>query len=101
MDVESVTGTLMAIVILAVFDNGLVLMQVPSFYQEVFRGGLLLAAVIFDEVQRRSRDVRMRIDGDDSTTRPSRLRQPKRSVSTASGRLRCFGSTGCERTTGP
>jgi ribose transport system permease protein len=57
----SVTGTLMAIVILAVFDNGLVLMQVPSFYQEVFRGGLLLAAVIFDEVQRRSRDVRMRI----------------------------------------
>jgi ribose/xylose/arabinose/galactoside ABC-type transport system permease subunit len=57
----SVSGTLMAIVILAVFDNGLVLMQVPSFYQEVFRGALLLAAVIFDEAQRRSRDVRMRI----------------------------------------
>jgi ribose/xylose/arabinose/galactoside ABC-type transport system permease subunit len=57
----SVSGTLMAIVILAVFDNGLVLLQVPSFYQEVFRGALLLAAVIFDEAQRRSKDVRMAI----------------------------------------
>jgi ribose transport system permease protein len=57
----SVTGTLVAIMILAVFDNGLVLSQVPSFYQEVFRGSLLLGAVIFDELQRRSREVRMRI----------------------------------------
>ena len=57
----SVIGTLIAILILAVFDNGLVLLQVPSFYQEVFRGALLLAAVIFDQLQHRTREVRMRI----------------------------------------
>lgn len=57
----SVAGTLIAILILAVFDNGLVLMQIPSFYQEVFRGALLLGAVIFDEFQHRTKEVRMRI----------------------------------------
>ncbi len=55
----SVSGTITAIVILAVFDNGLILSQVPSFYQEVFRGALLLGAVVFDESQRRSKEVRM------------------------------------------
>jgi len=49
------------IVILAVIDNGLVLMQVVSFWQEVLRGALLLVAVVFDELGRRSKDVRMRV----------------------------------------
>ena len=57
----SVSGTLIAIIILAVFDNGLVLSQVPSFYQEVFRGALLLGAVLFDTLRHRSREVRMRV----------------------------------------
>ena len=57
----SVFGTQVAILILAVIDNGLVLMQVVSFWQEVLRGGLLLTAVVFDELGRRSKEVRMRI----------------------------------------
>jgi ribose transport system permease protein len=57
----SVFGTQVAILILAVIDNGLVLMQVVSFWQEVLRGGLLLVAVIFDQLGRRSKEVRMRI----------------------------------------
>ena len=57
----TVIGTLIAILILAVFDNGLVLLQIPSFYQEVFRGALLLGAVVFDEFQHRTKEVRMRI----------------------------------------
>ena len=57
----SVFGTQVAILILAVIDNGLVLLQVVSFWQEVLRGGLLLVAVVFDELGRRSKDVRMRI----------------------------------------
>ena len=56
----SVSGTLIAIVILAVFDNGLVLSQVPSFYQEVFRGALLLGALLFDTLRQQTRGVRMR-----------------------------------------
>jgi ribose transport system permease protein len=57
----SVSGTIIAILILAVFDNGLVLTQVPSFYQEVFRGALLLGAVLFDTLRHRSKEVRMRV----------------------------------------
>lgn len=59
----TVIGTLIAVLILAVLDNGLVLMGIRSFWQEVARGGLLLVAVAYDQVSRRSRDsdVRMSI----------------------------------------
>jgi len=53
----TVSGTLVAIAILAVLDNGLVLMGISSFWQEVFRGSMLLGAVLFDQVRiRRSRN---------------------------------------------
>ncbi len=55
----SVIGTLVAILILAVLDNGLVLLQVQSFWQEVSRGVLLLGAVVFDQLGRREAEVRM------------------------------------------
>ena len=57
----SVIGTLVAILILAVLDNGLVLLQVQSFWQEVSRGVLLLGAVIFDQLGRREAEVRMEV----------------------------------------
>ena len=46
-------GTLVAILILAVLDNGLTLMRVTSFWQEVVRGGLLVVAVAFDQLRMR------------------------------------------------
>ena len=57
----SVIGTLVAILILAVLDNGLVLLQVQSFWQEVSRGVLLLGAVVFDQLGRREAEVRMEV----------------------------------------
>ena len=57
----SVIGTLVAVLILAVLDNGLVLLQVQSFWQEVSRGVLLLGAVIFDQLGRRDTEVRMEV----------------------------------------
>lgn len=48
----TVLGTVVAVVILAVLDNGMVLLGVPSFWVEVARGTLLLGAVIFDELGR-------------------------------------------------
>jgi len=51
-------GTVVAVVILAVLDNGLVLLGVSSFWVEVARGALLLGAVIFDELGR-ERGIRM------------------------------------------
>ena len=46
-------GTLVAILILAVLDNGLTLIRVTSFWQEVVRGGLLVTAVAFDQLRMR------------------------------------------------
>lgn len=58
----NVLGTLVAVIILAVIDNALVLSGVKPFWQEVARGSLLLAAVIFDQLsRRRDKSVRMEI----------------------------------------
>lgn len=46
-------GTLVGVVILRTLDNGLVLMGVSSFFQEVARGTVLLLAVSFDQVRLR------------------------------------------------
>ena len=47
----SLLGTLVGVIILRVLDNGLVLMEVSSFYQEVARGLVLLLAVSFDQIR--------------------------------------------------
>ncbi len=47
----SLIGTLVGVIILRVLNNGLVLMEVSSFYQEVARGLVLLLAVSFDQIR--------------------------------------------------
>lgn len=47
----TILGTMIAILILAVIDNGLTLMRVTSFWQEVVRGGLLVFAVAIDQLR--------------------------------------------------
>ncbi len=47
----TVMGTLIAILILAVLDNGLTLLGVTSFWQQVTRGTLLVAAVALDQLR--------------------------------------------------
>ena len=49
--VGSVMGTLVGALIIGVLDNGLVLMNVPFFYQLVIRGGVIIAAVLLDRVR--------------------------------------------------
>jgi ribose transport system permease protein len=44
-------GTLLAVLILGVLNNGLILLKVPSFWQDVTRGLLLFAAVAFDQLR--------------------------------------------------
>jgi len=44
-------GTLIGVIILRVLNNGLVLMEVSSFYQEVARGAVLLLALSFDQIR--------------------------------------------------
>ena len=49
----SVWGTLVAVLILGTLNNGLTLMNVTSFWQEVTRGVVLILAVGFDGLRQR------------------------------------------------
>lgn len=43
-----ITGTLIGALIIGVLDNGLNLMNVSSFYQQIVKGGVILLAVLLD-----------------------------------------------------
>lgn len=49
----SVVGTFLGVVILRIVDNGLILANVSSYYQEVARGTLLLGALSIDVIRQR------------------------------------------------
>jgi ribose transport system permease protein len=44
-------GSLIGVFILRTLDNGLILTNVSSYYQEVARGAVLLLAVGFDQIR--------------------------------------------------
>ena len=51
----TILGTVLAAILISMIDNGLQMMNVPSFYQYLVKGSVLLAAVILDQwYQRRS-----------------------------------------------
>lgn len=49
----SILGTLLGLVIIGVLNNGLILLNVNSFWQDVARGTLLILAVSFDQLRLR------------------------------------------------
>jgi ribose transport system permease protein len=49
----SITGTMFGLLIIGVMNNGLVLLNVSSFWQDVARGVLLILAVSFDQLRER------------------------------------------------
>ncbi len=49
----SLVGTLIGVIILRILDNGLTLLEISSFWQDVARGGVLLLAVGFDQIRQR------------------------------------------------
>jgi ribose/xylose/arabinose/galactoside ABC-type transport system permease subunit len=49
-------GTLLGLLLLGVVNNGLILIGVPAFWQQVVKGGILLVAVLYDELQRRHQE---------------------------------------------
>ena len=48
-----ILGALLGVLVLRTLDNGLVLANVSSYYQEVARGAVLLLAVGFDQLRSR------------------------------------------------
>jgi len=49
-------GTFIGLVLLGVVNNGLILTGVPAFWQQVVKGGILLIAVLYDELRRHRAD---------------------------------------------
>lgn len=53
--VATVAGVIIGVLIMGAAQNALNLLDVPTFYQYVVRGGILLAAVIFDRLRQSGR----------------------------------------------
>jgi L-arabinose transport system permease protein len=66
--VATVAGVIIGVLIMGAAQNALNLLDVPTFYQYVVRGGILLAAVIFDRLRQSGR-VRLPQRGSLSTSR--------------------------------
>ncbi|MGH2947909.1 MAG: ABC transporter permease [Solirubrobacteraceae bacterium] len=54
----AIVGTLFGLLVIAVLNNGLILLNVSSFWQDVARGTLLILAVSFDQLRLRFSDAR-------------------------------------------
>ena len=65
--VATVAGVIIGVLIMGAAQNALNLLDVPTFYQYVVRGGILLAAVIFDRLRQSGR-VRLPQLGSRSTS---------------------------------
>lgn len=53
--VGTMLGVVVGVLIMGTVQNAMNLLNVPTFYQYVARGGILLAAVLFDKLRRRGR----------------------------------------------
>lgn len=53
--IGTMTGTIVGVFIMGTVQNAMNLLNIPTFYQYVVRGAILLAAVIFDQVRGRKR----------------------------------------------
>jgi L-arabinose transport system permease protein len=53
----TITGTILAVILLGVLTNGLTVLGVNSFWQDVAQGGLLIAAVVIQQRRRGARAV--------------------------------------------
>jgi len=53
----SVIGTLLAVVLLGVLSNGLTLLNVNSFWQDVATGGVLVLAVVIQQLRSGDRRI--------------------------------------------
>jgi len=57
--VGTILGTLIGVLILQCFNTGLIMINVPSFWQQVAQGMLLLIALTFDFLRKQRRDKKL------------------------------------------
>ncbi len=61
----TVSGTVLGVLILGVLANGLVLLDVNTFWQDVVRGSVIILAVAIDEYRKRSEVSRLQRQADE------------------------------------
>ena len=50
----TIVGTIIGALIIGVLNNGLVLMNVPFFYQLIIKGAVIIVAVLIDQLRSRA-----------------------------------------------
>ncbi len=61
--VGTVLGTVLGTILMAVINNGLILARVPTFYQKIVMGGIILLAVTIDVTNRKKEKAKLvRVD---------------------------------------
>lgn len=53
--VATISGVLVGVLIMSAVQDAMSLLNVPTFYQYLIRGGILLLAVLFDQYRRNQR----------------------------------------------
>ncbi len=53
----SVSGTILGVLLLAIIDNGLILAWVPTFWQQIIVGMIILLAVSYDVIRNKRREL--------------------------------------------
>jgi inositol transport system permease protein len=53
-----ISGTVIGTLILGVVTSGFTFLRIDAYYQEIVKGGIIVAAVIADQYRRRTRDAR-------------------------------------------
>ena len=56
--VGRITGTVIGTLILGVVSSGFTFLRIDAYYQEIVKGGIIVAAVIADQYRRRAREPR-------------------------------------------
>jgi len=50
----TITGMILGVMILSILDNGLILLDISSFFQQIIRGAVLILAIYFDQMRKES-----------------------------------------------
>jgi len=80
----SVSGTIIGVSLFCIINNGLILMHIPTFWQKIVVGVVLITSISFDVIQKRMHDKKnIRVDIDESESSFKRLSVVQKSTSQA------------------
>jgi ribose/xylose/arabinose/galactoside ABC-type transport system permease subunit len=80
----SVSGTIIGVSLFCIINNGLILMHIPTFWQKIVVGIVLITSISFDVIQKRMHDKKnIKVDIDESESSFKRLSVAEKTTSQA------------------